>query len=201
MAYILSMPDNIMNFDSTAALGSYDVSLTVNGQATGFGTLASVTNGRLYQYRNNMNGTWVANGTTVINALRGGAWVDFFYGSSLLGNPQCYVLVNDSNNTISGTSVTLNANQVTKANLATTIAAQSMIVASGTAAYAGGGTTTTITVAGSVAGDLPYAQLTASTNNVSITKTSLSGTTLTVTFSADPGAATSINYWTTRLTS
>lgn len=62
------------------------------------------------------------------------------------------------------------------------------------AAYGGGGTSTAITVTGAAATDVATAVIRASTNAVSITKAVLTTNTLTVHFSADPGAATTVDY-------
>lgn len=63
-----------------------------------------------------------------------------------------------------------------------------------TAAYAGGGTSNAYTATGLVATDVVVATILASTNSVSITKAVPSANTLTVTFSADPGADTTVQW-------
>ncbi len=64
----------------------------------------------------------------------------------------------------------------------------------GTHAYGGGGTSTAITVTGVLASDIPMASIKASTNNVSVTKVVPTADTITVHFSADPGASTTVQY-------
>lgn len=64
----------------------------------------------------------------------------------------------------------------------------------GTAAYGGGGTSTAITVTGAAATDIVFASIQASTNAVSVVKVVPTTNTVTVHFSADPGAATTIQY-------
>jgi len=60
-------------------------------------------------------------------------------------------------------------------------------------AYGGGGTTTTATVKGVLATDIVLATLNASTNAVYVTKAvRTAADTVTITFSADPGAATTV---------
>jgi hypothetical protein len=63
-----------------------------------------------------------------------------------------------------------------------------------TAAYAGGGTSNAFTATGLAATDIVVATILASTNSVAITKAVPTANTLTVTFSADPGAATTVQW-------
>lgn len=68
------------------------------------------------------------------------------------------------------------------------------IIANTTATYAGGGTSNTFAATGLTVGAKGSAVIRASTNSVSITK-ALPGTdTLAITFSADPGANTTVDY-------
>lgn len=68
------------------------------------------------------------------------------------------------------------------------------IIANTTAAYAGGGTSNTFAATGLTVAAKGSAVIRASTNSVSITK-ALPGTdTLAITFSADPGADTTVDY-------
>ena len=121
--------------------------------------------------------------STILAATGGGRWYEYF---SYTG--QTYLLVNDSNNTI-----TLTDASVVLADLATGIAPAYIVVAAGLKSYTGGGTTAVQTVANALAGDLVFANLITSTNACTM-RPSLSGTTITFTFTADPGAATTINY-------
>lgn len=91
------------------------------------------------------------------------------------------------------TAKILNAN-VTLAKLASGISPSHIIKYAGTSAYAGGGTSVAITVAGVAATDLVFAQIQASTNAVSVVKAVPTLNTITVHFSADPGAATTVQY-------
>jgi hypothetical protein len=91
------------------------------------------------------------------------------------------------------TAKILNAN-VTLAKLASGISPSHIIKYAGTSAYAGGGTSVAITVAGVAATDLVFAQIQASTNAVSVVKVVPTLNTITVHFSADPGAATTVQY-------
>ena len=91
------------------------------------------------------------------------------------------------------TAKILNAN-VTLAKLASGIAPSHIVKYAGTENYAGGGTSTAITVTGAAATDLVFAQIQASTNAVSVVKVVPTLNTVTVHFSADPGAATVVQY-------
>jgi len=63
-----------------------------------------------------------------------------------------------------------------------------------TAAYAGGGTSNAFVATGLTATSIVTAVILASTNDVSIAKAVPTADTLTVTFSADPGAATTVSW-------
>lgn len=63
-----------------------------------------------------------------------------------------------------------------------------------TAAYAGGGTSNAFTATGLTASSIVVATIKTSTNNVSVTKAVPGTNTLTITFSADPGAATTVQW-------
>jgi hypothetical protein len=68
------------------------------------------------------------------------------------------------------------------------------VLANTTAAYAGGGTSNAFTATGIGATSIVTAVILASTNAVSIVKAVPSADTLTVDFSADPGAATTVSW-------
>lgn len=76
------------------------------------------------------------------------------------------------------------------------LASTSLLIpyAVGSGTYGGGSTSTTISVSGMVSTDSIAVQLTASTNAVSILKADAGSGSITVTFSADPGAATAMDY-------
>lgn len=63
-----------------------------------------------------------------------------------------------------------------------------------TATYAGGGTSHAFVATGLTASSIVTANILTSTNSVSITKVVPSANTLTITFSADPGTGTTVNY-------
>lgn len=68
------------------------------------------------------------------------------------------------------------------------------IISNTTAAFGGGGTTHSFTATGLSSTSVGTAVILASTNSVSITKAVPGTNTLAITFSADPGAATTVNY-------
>jgi len=64
-----------------------------------------------------------------------------------------------------------------------------------TSIYGGGGTSTTFTVTGAETTDVVVASIASSTNAVSLVRASItSANTMTVVFSADPGASTTVSY-------
>lgn len=92
------------------------------------------------------------------------------------------------------TAKILNAN-VTLAKLSAGITPSHVVKFAGTSpAYGGGGTTSTITVTGALASDVVTAVIRASTNPVSVAKATLSADLITIEYSADPGADTTIDY-------
>lgn len=93
-----------------------------------------------------------------------------------------------------GTSELANGG-VTLAKLASGITPSHVVKFAGTSsAFGGGGTTFAITVTGALSTDVATAVIRASTNSVSVNKATLTTDTLTIIFSADPGAATTIDY-------
>ncbi len=99
--------------------------------------------------------------------------------------------------TISNDAITtakiLNAN-VTLAKLAAGITPSHIIKFGGTQADGGGSATIAITVTGVLASDLPFVQVQASTNSVSVEKITPTSNTVTVLLSGDPGAGTVLSY-------
>lgn len=83
---------------------------------------------------------------------------------------------------------------VTLAKLAAGITPSHVVKYAGTADYAGGGTSTAITVTGLAATDICVCTVRASTNASYVVKAVATTNTLTVTLSADPGASTKIDY-------
>jgi|SRR5579862_6389411 len=68
------------------------------------------------------------------------------------------------------------------------------LLAKTTSAFAGGSTSNTFTATGLTASSIVTANILTSTNSVSITKAVPGTNTLAITFSADPGANTTVNY-------
>lgn len=91
------------------------------------------------------------------------------------------------------TTAMLQANSVTLAKLASGITPAAVVKFAGTAS---GGTTATraYTITGALSTDVATAVIRASTNAASIQKATLSTDTLTVLFSTDPGAGTTVDY-------
>jgi hypothetical protein len=84
---------------------------------------------------------------------------------------------------------------ITLAKLASGITPVKIIKLAGTTgAYGGGGTSNAFTVTGLLSTDTVSAVIRASTNAVSIAKATPTTDTLTVVFSADPGASTTVDY-------
>jgi len=84
---------------------------------------------------------------------------------------------------------------VTLAKLASGVTPAANVVLFGTTtAYAGGGTSNGFTVTGLLSTDTVSAVIRASTNAVAIAKAVPTTNTLTITFSADPGASTTVDY-------
>jgi hypothetical protein len=97
---------------------------------------------------------------------------------------------------ISAASVTVSAFGATLVDDATKLVSQATlgIKSATTAAYAGGGTSNAFVATGLVSTDIVVATILASTNSVSICKAVPTADTLTITFSADPGAATTVQW-------
>ena len=91
------------------------------------------------------------------------------------------------------TAKILDAN-VTLAKLAAGITPSHIVKYAGAHADGGGSATITITVTGMLVTDLPFVQISASTNAVSVQKVTATANTITVLLSGDPGAASSLNY-------
>ena len=93
------------------------------------------------------------------------------------------------------TTAKIAAANVTLATLAAGITPSHVVKFAGTSsAFGGGGTSFAITVTGALATDVASAVIRASTTAVAIAKATLTSNTLTITFSADPGTATTIDY-------
>lgn len=89
----------------------------------------------------------------------------------------------------------LQSGSVTLAKLASGVTPSHVIkLAATTAAYGGGGTSNAFVATGLLATDIVSAVIRTSTNSVSIVKAVPTADTLTVTFSADPGAGTTVDY-------
>lgn len=118
--------------------------------------------------------------------------------TAITANRQLSVETGDADRTldISAGSVTVSAYGATLVDDATKLAALTTlgVKRATTAAYGGGGTSNAFVATGLAATDIVVANILASTNSVSITKAVPTADTLTITFSADPGAATTVNW-------
>lgn len=93
------------------------------------------------------------------------------------------------------TSSEISDGAITLAKLASGVSPSHVVkFAATSSAFGGGGVTFPITVTGAATTDIATAVIRASTNAVAIAKAVLTTNTLTITFSADPGAATTIDY-------
>lgn len=99
-------------------------------------------------------------------------------------------------------AATIAASAVTKTKLATGVRPSHMIVFAGQPTTVGGAAAEAITVTGALSTDLAFVQMVNDgTNNTTIVNAVVTANTLTVTFSADPGADAVINYQIVRATS
>jgi len=119
-------------------------------------------------------------------------------GSNLTADRILTITTGDAARTldISAASVTVSAFGATLVDDASKLVALTTLgVKRGTtAAYGGGGTSNAFVATGLVATDIVVAQMLNSTNNVAVTQAVPTADTLTVRFSADPGAATTVSW-------
>ncbi len=119
-------------------------------------------------------------------------------GSNLTANRVFTITTGDAARTldISAANVTVSAFGATLVDDATKLVALTTlgVKRATTAAYAGGGTSNAFVATGLVATDIVVATILASTNDVAIAKAVPTADTLTVTFTADPGAATTVSW-------
>jgi len=141
--------------------------------------------------------TLANNGLRVLDT-NGSHYLQITPGSDLSANRIFTLTTGDAARTldISAASVTVSAFGATLVDDATKLVALTTLgVKRGTtAAYAGGGTSNAFTAAGIVATDIVVAQILNATNSVAITQAVPTADVLTVRFSADPGAATTVSW-------
>lgn len=126
---------------------------------------------------------WVGNATNAATAV-------LMSGDATMDNTGAVTIANDAITT----AKILDAN-VTLAKLAAGIAPSHVVKYAGQPTTAGGNAAEAITVTGAAATDLAFVQMVDDgTNNVTIVDAVVTTNTLTVTFSADPGADCVINY-------
>ena len=120
------------------------------------------------------------------------------FNSAISADRNFTVTTGDAARTIdvSAANLTLSAYGATLIDDASALAALTTlgIKRGTTAAYGGGGTSNAFTATGLLATDIVVANILASTNAVAIAKAVPTANTLTITFSADPGAGTTVNW-------
>lgn len=164
--------------------GSLSTGITTGGTAGGFIAYpATASKGSLRIVPVDNTGDTA---TTISNAAMGQASV---------------VSIPDPGNAAARFLVAATATPFTSGNLVKSSGTGGLVVDAGfavkantTAAYAGGGTSNAFVATGISATSIVTASILASTNSVSITKVVPTANTLTVTFSADPGAATQVSW-------
>lgn len=139
--------------------------------AIDFSKLATLTSGNIL----------VGNGSNVAASVA-------LSGDATLSNAGALTIANSAITTakIADANVTL-------AKLAAGITPAYVVFAAGTASYAGGGTSSTVSVTGMQDTDIVLATLVTATNVVAL-RASHSSTTLTFTYASDPGTGTTIAY-------
>lgn len=119
-------------------------------------------------------------------------------GSNLTADRTLTVTTGDADRTldISAASVTISAFGATLVDDATNLAAMTTLdlKRGDSNTWGGGGTSFAFTCAGIVATDVVLVSLIASANNVAVTKCVAGAGTITVDFTADPGAGTIVNF-------
>ena len=113
----------------------------------------------------------------------------------------CVISIPDPGNAIGRFLISATATPFTTGHFAVASGTTGLMIDSGakilsgtTSAYGGGGTSNAFTVAGLSSGAVGSAVIRTSTSAVSIAKAVPGTNTLTITFSADPGANTTVDY-------
>jgi hypothetical protein len=183
--------NHIAVFSNTAGDIGDDVATAINGgniQAGLSGTAGTLASFPATASKGSLKVTAVANTgntvTTISNAAMGQA--------SVVSIPDPAAATASF---VVAPSALVNGNLVKASGTAGLVVdAGARIIANTTASYAGGGTSNAFTATGLTVASVGSAVIRASTNAVSIAK-ALPGTdTLTITFSADPGASTTVDY-------
>lgn len=183
--------NHIAVFTDTAGTLGDDVATAINGgniQAGLSGTAGTLASFPATPSKGSLKITAVANTgdtlTTISNVAMGQA--------SVISIPDPAAA---TANFVVAPSALVNNNLVKASGTAGLIVdAGARIIANTTAAYGGGGTTNSFAATGLTVSAKGCAVIRASTNSVSITKALPGTNTLDITFSADPGAATTVDY-------
>lgn len=139
-----------------------------------------------------------ANGTLIISPLNAGGAFNTTIRNSVMAQSTVFSIPDPTaataNFLVAGAALVNNHLVKASGTAGATVDAGFGLIAATTAAYGGGGTSNAFAAAGVTAASIVSASILASTNAVSITKVVPGAGTLTVSFSADPGAATTVNY-------
>lgn len=142
--------------------------------------------------------TTAANGTLILSAVNAGGAFNTTISSGIIGQSTVYTLPDSGTATAKiavAAAATVSGNLVKASGVAGQLAdAGFAVLAKTTSSYAGGGTSNAFTATGLATTSIVTASILTSTNSVSITKVVPTANTLTITFSADPGAATTVSY-------
>jgi len=188
-----TIANHLAIYTNTGGVLSEDAATAINGgniQAGLSGTAGYFASFPATGSKGSLRLTAVANtgdtATTISNAAMGQASV---------------VSIPDPGNATARFLVAATATPFTSGNLVKSSGTGGLVVDAGfavkantTAAYAGGGTSNAFVATGIGATSIVTASILASTNAVSITKVVPTANTLTVSFSADPGAATQVSW-------
>lgn len=191
MASAAVLANHIACFSDTAGTVNDDSATAINGgniQAGLSGTAGTLASFPATAARGSLKLTAVANTgdtlTTISNAAMGQA--------SVVSIPDPATA---TANFVVSPAALVSGNLVKASGTAGLVVdAGARIIANTTAAYAGGGTSNSFTATGLTSAAKGTAVIRASTNSVSITKALPGTNTLDITFSADPGASTTVDY-------
>lgn len=170
-------------------------------------TAGAVTNlGNILAGASGTAGTFIsfpstaANGSLILAAVNAGGAFNTTISNTTMGQSTIYTIPDAANAAarflVAATATPFTSNNLVKASGTggLIVDAGARIIANTTAAFAGGGTTNSFTATGLTSAAKGSAVIRTSTNSVSITKALPGTNTLDITFSADPGAGTTVDY-------
>ncbi len=139
-----------------------------------------------------------ANGTLIISPLNAGGAFNTTLRNSVMGQSSVISIPDPgaaTANVVLAPAALVNNNLIKASGTAgRAVDAGFFVTANTTAVYGGGGTSNAFVAAGLTATSIVTATILTSTNAVAIAKAVPTANTLTVTFTADPGAATTVSY-------